>query len=333
MSKTEAIGEPLMAEIGTYTVEDLQKKAVQDTLAEKFSCSVRTVKRYIKKAVAQKSENELTAADKAFLQKNHITIPTRLQGKLSELDYLKRYMTDDEEGWRYTRQVGKVTYEGNGMYYAGIVYFDSKDELLKYLDVMTKDGLQFLWIWHDLDYWQHDSPEDIDTETGTLIFEKGERYRKGSLKRYHAHIMIKWGRLVTWSTNQSYVNQVFGLHTVMWIKVLNPSGMYNYFCHDTSAARAEGKYLYPRSDRVAVNGFDIKLSDREKGEIISGVITFILDDMFATYHRYELVDLLTYYKGQVDMLNIIRGSANLINALLASARNTSYVKRIETEEK
>lgn len=93
----QAIGEPLLAEIGTYGIEDLQKKTVQDMLAEKFNCSTKTVKRYIKKAVAQKSENELTAEDKAFLQKNSITLPKRLQGKLTELEYLKRYLTDEEE--------------------------------------------------------------------------------------------------------------------------------------------------------------------------------------------------------------------------------------------
>lgn len=325
----QAIGEPLLAEIGTYGIEDLQKKTVQDMLAEKFNCSTKTVKRYIKKAVAQKSENELTAEDKAFLQKNSITLPKRLQGKLTELEYLKRYLTDEEEGWRYVRQAGKIAYEGNALIYAGIVYAESKDELIEMLNKIVKDGLQLCWIWHDKDFWQHDSPEEIDEETGILIFKEGERYKKGDLKRYHAHIMLKWGKLTSWNTNQQYVNEVFGLHTVAWIKVCNPAGMYNYFCHDTSQARAEGKYLYSRDERICVNGFSIKLSDREKGEIINGITVFILDDMFNLYKRYELVDLMTYYKGQIDIVNIIRGSANYINALLSSARNSMYAERKE----
>lgn len=315
-----AIGQKLMEELAG--IEELTKDDRQ-RLMEKYGVSQRTLYNMKKKAVAQKKMDELTAEDKLFLAKNHITIPKRLQGIISEVNYYKAYMQDSEEGWKFYRELGKMQYEGNAVFYVGIVYADSLEELEEMLDRLTVTGMPYCWIWHDKDFWLHDSPEERDQEKGTLIFAKGEKYKKGDLKRYHAHVMLKWGKLVKWEDNQQFVNEIFGLHTVAWQRVGNPEGMYSYFRHDTSRCRADGKYLYPREARISVNGFSVKLNDREKGEVLSGIFEYITKDLFEDYGRYELKDLTTHFLGQLDILGVMRGSANYINGLLMSCRQTT----------
>lgn len=62
--------------------------------------------------------------------------------------------------------------------------------------------------------------------------------------------------------------------------VFNLVSAYDYLLHDTEKARKQGKYLYPESNRICFNGFEIsdyiQISDALQDEILQSLIHYIL---------------------------------------------------------
>lgn len=326
----KAVGTDLLNEL--KDIDDLTGDEVQ-RLMDKYGVSRSTVFRAKKKAAAISNADDLSADDEKYLQNQNIIIPKKLQGKIDRVAYYKAYMSDSEEGWTFTKAKGDALQEGNGLVFCGIVYADSLEEFKRLLEPLISKGFQICWIWHDKDFWTHDSPEVLDNETGTLLFDVGERYKAGDPKKFHGHVMIKYASQTSWFENQEIVQKVFGIHTVMWEKVKNPMGMYRYFCHDTDAARETGKFQYPKSERHLENGFRIDLSKYEKDCIYTEVSYYINHGMYEEFGRYELADLMEKYSGDIYTLGVIRGSGNTLPGQITSMRNIMIHEQAKKQKK
>lgn len=292
---------------------------VQEVM-EKFNISKTTAYRLRKKALAESGRNSNKDFD-TYLQKHNTKLPPNLQGKLTEQEYWQLYHEDEEEGWMFHEKRGQVLDKDRSISFCGIVYADSFEEIQELMSEYAMLGIPFEWIWHDRDYWLHDSPEVKDLETGQVLFVVGERYKRNDPKKNHAHIMNKFDHVRTWQKNQQEVESIFGYRTTLWIPTKSINGMHNYITHSTEQARKDGKYPYGEENLHQENGFSVDLSKDERNAIYTSVVHYINYEMFQEYHRYEFSDLTKKFDGQKEMQSVMRGSAHALKFLLDSKRN------------
>lgn len=312
-----------------YGVAKKVKQALLDgekskNIEKRFGISRSTVTR-LKKEV---DTSEMSTAEKTFIRSQSITLPPALQGKISEAEYYRKTLEDSEEGWLAHAKQGSVLYAGTSMCFVGIVYAETPEEIVELMKKAEARGLSFGYIIHDLDFWDHDSPEV--REGDVVIYAEGERYKRLDPKKLHAHVMIQYESSRAWSTNQKLVSELFGLNTIAWQVVFDPAGMWEYFLHRTPSAKAKGKHQYDEAQRVAVNAFSVRPTKLQREQMAAEISHWILTGMYAEYGRYEYCDLMRKYDGMPMMLSVIRGnSANFgkaIDSLRATASDMSYAK-------
>lgn len=286
-----------------------------EDLEKMYSVSRRTVAR-LKKRV---DTMQMTTAEKSFIQNHDISLPSSLQGKMNTADYYRKSLEDAEEGWYAHALQGSVLYSGTSMYFVGIVYGDSPEEITDLMHKAEAKGLSFGYIIHDHDYWMHDSPEVKDGDT--LVFAEGERYRRLDPKKLHAHVMVKYESARAWNVNQRIVGEIFGLNTIAWQIAENPQGMWEYFLHRTPSAQQAGKYQYPESSRICVNNFVVQPTKWQRDLMATEINHYIHTQMYAEFGRYEYSDLTRKYDKQTVMLSIIRGNSNSFGDTITSLRH------------
>lgn len=299
----------------------------QAEIAERYNVSIKTVSR-IKKEI---DTADMSTYEKSFIHEHHITVPPNLQGKIDPVAYWRLSLADPLEHWDVLLQKGDILRKGKSRYFAGIVYANEKEfeELVKRAD---DAGIVLGYAVHDgHDSWSHDSPEIRDEKTGTLVFAEGARYKRLDPKKSHVHVMSYYDTSVEWSTNQYKMEELFGLNTILWIKVGNPLRMWKYFAHDTDRARAEGKYPYYKFGEIrhTINGFHIEPTKHDRELIALDIVNFVQRDMFKTFGRYEFADLMKQFTGDEYVLSVIRGNTNMLTHMIDSLRHGAGSKSLD----
>lgn len=315
-----------------------KKKTVAKAILEEFrenpEIDVATVmKKYsVSRAYVYrlKAKVEKETKEKAFSMKHDIKVPEKVQG-VSPIKYYWAQLEDDKEGWTFWADQGDILYNSRAVAWIAIFYPEKEEKDLVLIDDLSAFGVQFAWILHDKDFWDHDSPPVLDKETGEVLFEEGERYHKNDPKKKHVHLLLKFDSVVTDKYVKKLLRKVFGEQVTLPIVCHNIRGYFNYLIHDTDSARKKGKFQYPPEKRICENGFHAAFDDEEKAKILAAIDHYINFEMRKEQHGFEYWMLIEKFDGQWDILKLIRGSTNHYQHLLDSKRN--YYKQKDEQKK
>lgn len=79
-------------------------------------------------------------------------------------------------------------------------------------------------------------------------------------RKLHVHVFLAFPN----TTTKKHAENIFNKLSAEGKKccpgaeaVINPKNKYNYLIHDTETAKKQGKYLYPKEERIEGNNFDI----------------------------------------------------------------------------
>lgn len=148
----------------------------------------------------------------------------------------------------------------------------------------------------------HDAPEDLQG------------------RKSHVHLMISWSGPVTDKSALELVNSSLSAQGFKCCSTLqavnNPFYMYQYLIHVSSDAVKKGKYRYPASARVSLNGFSV-----ESPELVDAsfdfAVSLILDNDLHDFRTLYL--LLRKLRASGDALadpSVLRGNAYFFSQLL-----------------
>lgn len=143
----------------------------------------------------------------------------------------------------------------------------------------------------------------------------------GDPRKVHAHVMIAFPNTTTENHAKSVFKELEAEGQSMLIndkinRVINVRRAYDYLIHDTEDCRKKGKLLYPSSERIIGNNFDIgayeQLGLEEKMKIRRELSLFLIEKQFSdytTFYQYvvsnydsEYENIVVSYQGHFDKL-------------------------------
>lgn len=276
-------------------------------IAEELNISTKTVQRIIKEA--PKTEfNELdtlgyiTRAEKKYMD--------RIKGE-------KELFEDTEEGWVYHMTAEKLGQETSGLWWKWIAYSESADfdEMVEAFEVL---GLETaISPLHSRDFWSHDSPEAVDTETGEILLKKGEKYKAGDRKKAHYHGLTKFSRQVSYKEANRIIREITKGPYIQ--KCLSLTGSYEYFFHKNNPE----KFQYDKDEVTIINGFIIEPTRTERKLMINEVSKLILQEEIE-----NLGELIRYYADQYEYINMISEKSYYFAGLTQSVWRKKHPDRV-----
>ena len=263
--------------------------ATHEEIAELIGVSKKTVQR-IKKEL---TDNNIELAQQLTENKYN------RQSRKSEEKYLKKienekYLFEDVfEGWIYHLTSEEIRHKAGGKWWSFIVYPESAPEDWKQKLRQTGCELAISPL-HDKDVWDHDSPEEIDEETGEVIEEKGSHYKAGDRKKAHWHCIIKFDKSISFKeANDIIRNITYGPYAQ---KCMSLKGQYEYFIHLNNPE----KYQYEKDEIEKYNNFIIEATQADR--------IILIDEIGRTINEQKFINieqLRKFYEGQYEYINII----------------------------
>lgn len=140
-------------------------------------------------------------------------------------------------------------------------------------------------------------------------------------RKDHVHLIIVFGNTTTESRALQVVNSLSaeGKTACPFVQAVNNiRNTYEYLIHNTETAKKQGKYLYPPSERITGNNFDIgsyeQLSTAEKYKMSKELCDFICEHNitnFADFYQYAVNNFGSEY---FELIQVNSGFYNrLIN--------------------
>ena len=116
----------------------------------------------------------------------------------------------------------------------------------------------------------HDAPEDLQG------------------KKPHVHLMISWSGPVTDNFALDFVNSSLSAPDLKCCSTLqavnNPFYMYQYLVHASSDAVKKGKYRYPDTVRISLNGFSVESPELDVASF-DFAVSLILDNDLHDFRK------------------------------------------------
>lgn len=184
---------------------------------------------------------------------------------------------------------------GNARYWVGILYPENMVE-----DWQDKIGdiveLPFAYCIHD---------KDLDNDDDE--------------RKVHVHLILAYPNTTTYNNMFTVFSKLNaeGKRAVNKIeKIINIRHKFNYLIHDTERCRKDNKYLYPKSERITGNCFDIgayeQLDQSEKDRMLQELAKEICDKNFTNFSDFYLYVLSNF---EDTYFQIVKGYSGFLERL------------------
>lgn len=290
----------------------IRKRIIEGSLLEDIArevgCSTRTILNYKKKMPV----NVLAAQDTGD---DTIVFDTSSLYTQAEEKYIKSikksvYLYEDvEEGWTFHYDKENATIKTNSLWWMGIAYPESVKS--DWIERLERLGFAIaISPLHDKDVWLHDSPQMVDPNTGEII-PKGARYKAGDKKKAHWHFII----ICSCSTSFKEINNLIRPITngPYLEKCRSIKNTYDYFTHETDAAKRQNKYVYEKDEIIRLNNFHVVPNKYEVGVLQCEIANTVIEKGFTEVHQ-----IVEHYRDQPEIMTILWAKPGLITSLLRS---------------
>lgn len=288
----------------------IKKKLVEDELtqneiAEEVGVSSRTVKR-----VKAEMQKETGGADLATSltdnQENDNTIYKKLQEKEEQKRKNAEFYEDSEEGWVFNISKQEIKALGSSRFWMGIVYPESAppDWQEKLINLYCELAISPL---HDRDLWGHDSPLLIDEETGEILFQEGERYKKGHLKKEHWHFLIKFDKPTGFREANNLIRKITNGPLLQKVKSLR--GAFEYLAHANEDPTKKHHYGLENIERY--NNFVLEPTKTDCARMLVEIVDRIGQNQYTS-----LQEVINFYRDLPEYIIVIGTKAYAIQKIL-----------------
>lgn len=191
-----------------------------------------------------------------------------------------------------------------------LLYEDSVPH--NWLEILGSSGAQVAFIKHDCDVW------DKDVIDGESI-----KHLKGSPKKAHYHVLLRWDTAKSWRQMYNYFRILGTSHFEV---VKTPRHAFMYLTHETEDARKKKKYLY---DVKSIQFLNSSLENFESYARISGRSTDTGDlvEIFEYLRDNEITEMVDFINdclrdGRLDLIETASGRQGyIIQSYITSLRN------------
>lgn len=153
--------------------------------------------------------------------------------------------------------------------------------------------------------WEEDIADILQYPFAYCIHDK-DSVLDGEHRKTHTHIVIAFPNTTTYKN----AFNIFDLLSADGKKainkcesVINIKYCYDYLIHDTDTCRKKDKFLYPKSERIEGNNFDIgnfiQVSSKDKQDITFELLKFIHNEDICNFDDFicRITDNYTSYDG------------------------------------
>lgn len=201
-----------------------------------------------------------------------------------------------------------------------LLYEDSTPA--KWLEILESSGAQIAYIKHDCDVWDND-----------VIDGESIKHLKGSPKKAHYHILLRWDTAKSWRQMYNYFRILGTSHFEV---VKTPRHAFMYLTHETEDARKKKKYLY---DVKSIEFLNSSLENFESYARISGRSTDTGDlvEIFEYLRDNEITEMSDFindclHDGRLDLIETASGRQGyIIQSYITSLRNKIQVTARQKE--
>lgn len=208
---------------------------------------------------------------------------------------------DEIEGWVYHLSEDDMIWRTSGLWWSAIVYPESAPK--DWTDKLRAQGFRIaISPLHDKDVWSHDSPRMV-TVDGKII-EKGERYKAGSRKKAHWHVIIVSDTRMSYPDVDNTIRKITNGPHIQKCRSLRNA--YDYFLHINAPEKYQG---YDKKDIQVYNGFRLEPNKYEQG--------MLQDEILRTIKEQELITmdaLIDYYIGQPEYIMILSAKPGIFTS-------------------
>ena len=275
----------------------------QKDIAQEAGVSEKTVRKYIKNApappkVSGKSED-------TSLQLDYTTVLTKREEVLTKkISAQVALYEDTDEGWSFHLTEHDDRIRQQGLWWSFIVYPEAAPE--NWIERLKATGMQIaISPLHDKDWWDHDSPEMVNAETGEII-EKGARYKKGDRKKAHWHCIVKTDKKCSWREMNTLLQNI--THCPYIQKCRSLKGAYEYFLHINDPNKYQG---YFKDEIIKLNGFVIEPTKYEQGILYDEIVTAIIEKKYSKW-----TEVCKQYHGQPEYMLLLSSRPAIITEVL-----------------
>lgn len=145
-----------------------------------------------------------------------------------------------------------------------------------------------------VDDWQTNIGDLLELPYAYCIHDR-DLDKDGDDRKIHVHLIIAFPNTTTYSNALRVFRRLDrpGFQCINKCEVVaNIRHKYNYLIHDTDDSRKKGKFLYPASDRITGNNFDIgcyeQVSQDEIDQMAKELCNFLIDNRFINFTDFFL---------------------------------------------
>ena len=148
-----------------------------------------------------------------------------------------------------------------------------------------------------IDNWEDEISHLLEVPYAYCIHDK-DIDKHGDLRVKHVHIIIVYNNTTTLKHAIETLKRLQKESDIKSFKeftvqaIINIRHAYDYLIHDTEDCRKKHKYLYPVTERITGNGFDIgsyeQLSIAEKNDIARTMCNIIIDNNYCNFADFYM---------------------------------------------
>lgn len=174
-----------------------------------------------------------------------------------------------------------------------------------------------------IDNWEDEIAEKLQVPFCYCIHDKDHLSEYGKkqteARKKHVHIMVAFSNTTTYNHALATLDTLSkpGTHCLNKIEVVrNIRNQYEYLIHNTEDSKKKKKYLYPVSERISGNNFDIgsyeQLSVVEKNRIALELCQLIKDN--EVYNFIDLFEMVSS-TGSTEYFEIFKANSGLFERM------------------
>lgn len=291
----------------------LEDKSVKE-IAKELNVSRNTVSKY-KKEMPTSTTEKIDMGDNCIF--DNITLLTKIEAEYTKMLKDSLYLYEDvEEGWIYHLNKNDYRIRQSGLWWMGIAYPDSVPE--GWIEKLRNLGCEVaISPLHDKDWWDHDSPKTLNTDTGE-IYKEGERYKAGGRKKAHWHFILKFDTRVGFKEVNEIVRKITNGPYLQKCRSLKNA--YEYFIHKNHPKKYQG---YDKEEIIRLNNFHIEPNKYEASIMYDEILRTIKENQWTEMH-----EVIEYYIGNPEVIMLMTNKPGLITSYIRSQWNRKNKVRV-----
>lgn len=186
--------------------------------------------------------------------------------------------------------------------------------------------------------WKEEIENLVQLPYAYCVHDRGLDIEKDERRKVHTHLVLVWPSPTTYK----HAMEVFSRLNAPGRKALNTCEpvynarrIYDYLIHDTDDCRKKGKFLFPASERITGNNYDIgsyeQISQTEKNEIFDGLTELVFTESVSNFADFVLCARVQYQERMEVARDVLRAYSGYFDRLIKGNYHRMNVVKVKTD--